>query len=149
MTSNPSPRVALHRGLSIIELTVVIATLLTLISILFIGSRAWKRGSDRSSCVLTMRNVQVATRSYQNMYGYNYGGRPYAENGTQDIVAHLYSKGYIEAKLYEQACGKVPCPSGGSYECPLPDIFPPSGELYMTCSLATTEAHSPSAHKDW
>lgn len=149
MTSNPPPRVALHRGLSIIELTVVIAILLTLISVLFIGSRAWKRGSDRSSCVLTLRNLQVATRSYQNMYGYNFGGRPYAENGTQDIVAHLYSKGYIEMKLFQQARGMVPCASGGSYDCPVPDIFPPAGELYMTCSLSDTEEHIPSAHTDW
>ncbi|RYD34675.1 MAG: type II secretion system protein [Verrucomicrobiaceae bacterium] len=135
--------------MSIVELTVVIAILLTLISILFIGSQAWKRGSDRSSCVLTMRNVQVATRSYQNMYGYNYGGRPYAQDGTQDIVAHLYSKGYIESRLFQQARGTAPCPSGGSYEIPLPDIFPASGELFMTCSLSETQDHMPSSHSDW
>ena len=149
MTCNLPPRVVRHRGLSIIELTVVITILLTLISILFIGSRAWKRGSDRSRCVLTMRNVQVATRSYQNMYGYNYGGRPYADNGTQDIAAHLYAKGYIEQRLFQQASGIVPCPSGGSYEIPLPDIFPAQGELFMTCSLAETEEHLPTAHADW
>jgi type II secretory pathway pseudopilin PulG len=149
MTSNLPPRVARHRGLSIIELTVVIAILLTLVSILFIGSRAWKRGSDRSACVLTMRNVQVATRAYQNMYGYNQGGRPYAENGTQDIIEHLHTKGYIETKLFQQARGTVPCPAGGSYSCPVPDIFPASGKLFMTCSLSGTEDHAPSSHADW
>ncbi len=149
MTSNLPPRVARHRGLSIIELTVVIAILLTLISILFIGSRAWKRGSDRSSCLLTLRNVQVATRSYQNMYGYNYGGRPYADNGTQDIASHLYSKGYIEQRLFQQAHGTAPCPSGGHYEITTPDVFPAQGELFMTCSLSDTEDHTPSAHADW
>ncbi|RYD22837.1 MAG: type II secretion system protein [Verrucomicrobiaceae bacterium] len=135
--------------MSIIELTVVIAILLTLISILFIGSRAWKRGSDRSSCVLTLRNVQVATRSYQNMYGYNYGGRPYADNGTQDIASHLYSKGYIEQRLFQQAVGMASCPSGGHYEITTPDVFPAQGELFMTCSLSDAESHMPSAHADW
>ncbi|RYD40620.1 MAG: type II secretion system protein [Verrucomicrobiaceae bacterium] len=149
MTSNLPPRVARHRGLSIIELTVVIAILLTLISVLFIGSRAWRRGSDRAGCVLTVRNVQLATRSYQSMYGYNYGGRPYAEDGTQDIVAHLYSKGYIEQRLFQQARGTATCPSGGLYDITVPDTFPPQGELFMTCSLSKSEDHEPGAHSDW
>ena len=149
MTSNSSPRVVRHRGLSLLELTIVIATLLALISILFVGSRAWKRGSDRAGCVLTMRNVQVAARSYQNMYGYASGGRPYAEYGTQDIAEHLYSKGYIEVKAYRQARGTELCPGGGVYSCPVPDIFPKEGELYMQCSLSAPDDHEPKTHADW
>ena len=149
MICNLPPRVARQRGLSMLELTVVIAVLLTLISILFIGTRAWLRGSDRAGCVLTLRNVQVATRSYQNMYGYNFGGRPYAENGTQDIAEHLYSKGYIEARLYRQSRGESDCPAGGTYSCSSPDIFPPEGQLYMSCSLSEAEGHLPVNHSDW
>ncbi len=149
MITQPSPRVVRHRGLSLLELTMVIAALLSFVAILFIGSRAWKRGSDRASCVLTLRNVQVATRSYQNLYGYNFGGRPYAENGTQDIATHLYTKGYIERKLYDQAHGLSRCPAGGTYACPVPDIFPTNGQLYMACSLSTTEEHIPTSHTDW
>ncbi len=135
--------------MSLLELTVVIVALLSLISILFIGSRAWKRGSDRAGCVLTLRNVQAATRSYQFLYDYNYGGRPYAENGTQDIATHLYNKGYIEQKLYDQARGIATCAAGGTYKCPVPDIFPPTGQLYMTCSLSSSDEHTPSSHADW
>ena len=150
MTTTLPPGVVRHRGMTLLELTITISVLLVLLSILFIGSRAWKRGSDRAGCVLTIRNVQVATRSYQNLYGYNYGGRPYAEAGTQDIARHLFEKGYIEKDLYDRANGQDPCPGGGTYTCPVPDVFPQSGELYMKCSLSTTEeAHEPSTHADW
>ena len=149
MTNNSPPRVVWHRGLTLLELSVVITIMLVLISILFVGSRAWRRGSDRSTCVMTLRNVQVVTRSYQNIYGYNYGGRPSAENGTQDIAKHLLSKGYIETNLYRQTRGVVPCPAGGSYTCPVPDVFPEAGQLYMECSLAGPGDHVPASHEDW
>lgn len=147
--NTPPPGVVRHRGLTLLELTVVITILLALISILFVGARAWKRGSDRAGCVLTLRNVQVATRSYQNMYGYNFGGRPFAENGTQDIAEHLFTKGYIEVNLYRQAHGVVPCPADGAYNCPLPDVFPQPGDLYIRCSRGSSDEHQPISHADW
>ncbi|MES2660201.1 MAG: type II secretion system protein [Verrucomicrobiota bacterium] len=149
MINNSSPRVVMQRGLSLLELTVVIATLLALIAVLFVGALGWKRGSDRSACILTLRNMQVATRSYQNLYGYEYGGHPYADNGTQDIAEHLHSKGYIESATYERARGLKNCPSGGSYSCPVPNIFPPEGELYMKCSLANSDNHLPKSQAGW
>jgi type II secretory pathway pseudopilin PulG len=48
-------------------LTVVILVLLSLISILFIGARAWKKGSDRAANILNIRNVQQAVRGHMNM----------------------------------------------------------------------------------
>ena len=118
-----------NRGITLLELAVTITVLLGLIAILIAGSRAWKRGGDRATCILTLRNVQMAARSYQNLYGYNYGGRPYAENGTQDIARHLYEKGYLEEKLFAQATGVVKCAGGGSYSRPAIDIFPEEGVL--------------------
>ena len=135
--------------MTLLELTIVIMVLLGLISITAIGARAWRRGGDRACCVLTLRNVQIAARSYQNLYGYNYGGRPYAENGSQDIAQHMFEKGYIEKNLYDLASGAEQCPAGGTYSCPNPDIFPAPGDLYMTCSLALSLAHEPAAHADW
>lgn len=143
------PRVARRRGVTLLELTVVLAFLLTLTSMLFVASRAWKRGSNRANCVLSLRSVQVATRSYQNLYGYQCGGRPNPEDGTQDIAQHLFRKGYIEQNLYEQAQGISTCPSGGNYTCPAPDQFPEEGELYMSCSLSAIDGHLPSSHVDW
>jgi len=60
-------------GMTLLELTVVILVLLSLISILFIGARAWKRGSDRAAAILTIRNTQQAIRSHANMSGLNPG----------------------------------------------------------------------------
>ena len=55
------------RGMTLLELTVVILVLLSLISILFVGARAWKKGSDRAANIMNLRNVQQAVRSEQNM----------------------------------------------------------------------------------
>jgi prepilin-type N-terminal cleavage/methylation domain-containing protein len=54
-------------GMTLLELTVVILVLLSLISILFVGARAWKKGSDRSANIMNLRNAQQAMRGYQNM----------------------------------------------------------------------------------
>jgi len=54
-------------GMTLLELTVVILVLLSLISILFIGARAWKKGSDRAANILKIRNVQQAVRAHANV----------------------------------------------------------------------------------
>ncbi len=54
-------------GMTLLELTVVILVLLSLISILFVGARAWKKGSDRSANIMNVRNIQQAARGYENM----------------------------------------------------------------------------------
>jgi prepilin-type N-terminal cleavage/methylation domain-containing protein len=54
-------------GMTLIELTVVILVLLSLISILFIGAKAWKKGSDRAANVMNLRNVQQAVRGHAAM----------------------------------------------------------------------------------
>lgn len=55
-------------GMTLLELTVVILVLLSLISILFVGARAWKKGSDRSANIMNIRNCQQAMRGHQNMH---------------------------------------------------------------------------------
>ena len=149
MTNNSSPRVVRHRGLTIVELSVVLTILLALTSIVFIGTRAWRRSGDRATCVLELRNVQAATRSYQNLYGYGSGGQPNMENGSQDIAEHLLARGYIENNVYRKIHGIVPCPAGGSYTCATPDVFPEPGQLYIECSLGSTAEHLPTSHADW
>ncbi|MES2474154.1 MAG: hypothetical protein V4640_00140 [Verrucomicrobiota bacterium] len=56
-----------NAGMTLLELTVVILVLLSLISILFVGARAWKKGSDRAGCIVNIRNVQQACRGFENM----------------------------------------------------------------------------------
>lgn len=58
---------AIKSGMTLLELTVVILVLLSLISILFVGARAWKKGSDRSANIMNIRNTQQAMRGHENM----------------------------------------------------------------------------------
>ncbi len=123
-----------HRvpGMTLLELTVVILVLLSLISILFIGARAWKKGSDRAGCVINIRNAQQALRAHQNVNAFPDG---VAINLLTDIMG---ANGYIRTPT---------CPSGGGYEY-LTEI-PSTGTLVMWCSLAGTDSHVPSDYSDW
>ncbi len=56
-----------NKGMTLIELTVVILVLLSLISVLFIGAKAWKDGSDNATCVMNIRNFQTGARSFANL----------------------------------------------------------------------------------
>ncbi|WP_193212768.1 type II secretion system protein [Luteolibacter marinus] len=142
-------RSASRRGFTLLELTVVIAVLLSLTTVLFFGARAWKSGADRTGCILAIRNVQVSVRSYQNLYGYSPGGMPYAENGTQDIAIHMCNKGYITDEQFAAIEGSKTCPGGGTYEREHVDVFPTVGRLYIGCSLASTKDHVPDEGLEW
>lgn len=69
MKLNNTQVVKRKSGMTLLELTVVILVLLSLISILFIGARAWKKGSDRAANILNIRNVQQAVRAHANVRG--------------------------------------------------------------------------------
>jgi prepilin-type N-terminal cleavage/methylation domain-containing protein len=147
-TASPQ-RSSAKSGMTLLELTVVIAVLLALTSVLFLGARAWKSGADRTACIMNIRNVQTAVRSYQNLYGYSAGGMPYAEGGTQDIGVHMLSKGYISETQLSGIQGDEPCKGGGTYECEHKDTFPAVGQLYISCSLASTKKHEMSPDVEW
>lgn len=53
--------------MTLLELSVVIMVMLTLISLLFIAARVWKQGSDRAANVMNLRNTQQAMRGHQNL----------------------------------------------------------------------------------
>lgn len=122
------------KGMTLLELTVVILVLLSLISILFIGARAWKKGSDNAGCIMNIRNVQQAVRSYQNMNAAAEG----ATLGSTDIIG---SGNFVEVT---PTC---PDPSGGySFLSTIPTV----GTLYMTCDLGgTAGTHQPKTSAGW
>jgi type II secretory pathway pseudopilin PulG len=64
MKQSAHARPRLRAGMTLIEMTVVILVLLSMTGILFIGAKAWKRGSDRSANVMNLRNVQMAMRGH-------------------------------------------------------------------------------------
>ena len=119
-------------GLTLIEITLVIAVLLGLISVLFIGVSAYKEGSNRAKCILNMSNVQKAVRAYQNLY----------EKSEGDTLALTDLVG--NGKLIETA---PECPSQGTYSAA--GNVPPVGTVYLTCSLAGSNDHVPNSVTGW
>ena len=68
MKLTPTHNLKRKAGMTLLELTVVILVLLSLITILFIGARAWKKGADRSTNLINLRNTQQAMRGHQNTH---------------------------------------------------------------------------------
>ena len=58
-----------QRGTTLIELSVVIAVLLILVGVLFIGVTAWKTSANTAACIINLASIQKAARGYQNMNG--------------------------------------------------------------------------------
>ena len=128
-------------GMTLLELTVVILVLLSLISILFIGARAWKRGSDRAASVLQIRNVQQAVRSNANMNGLNPGGVM--------VRADVIGPGkFIEVDPVTKG---HPAGTGYTFETTAPTVVPAIGTLYMTTGGTATDKadFNPSSFADW
>jgi len=100
------------RGVTLLELTVVILVLLSLIGILFVGVNAWKRGSDRSQAVLTMRNAQQAVRGIQNTFQAAPGA---TEASVGLVIADLVFGNTSNVYIQSAAVGAVPAhPAGGT-----------------------------------
>jgi len=149
MKSFPSPPARGPRGITLVELTVVLCVLVTLIGITFIASSVWRKGSERAECIMTLYHVQLAVRSYQNLSGSEPGARPPVAYGTYDIGRHLLERGYIGNDLYTAIIGQKACQGGGTYERTEADMFPKIGQLYLECSLASNGNHMPDAHDAW
>ncbi len=122
--------------MTLLELTVVILVLLGLVAVLFAGSRAWKRGSDRALCILNLRNVQQGLRGWSNQHGYSPG---IAIAGLADFV--------IGPGLFVET--EPVCSGGGSYSTPGGDVIPEIGTLYLDCSLGASLRHVPESYGDW
>lgn len=122
-----------------LEMTIVILVLMSMVSLLFAGSRAWKAGADRSSCIVQISSVQKALRGHCNMHGHSIG----------DTITDLQS----QLIGYGKYVSTTPvCPGAGSYtfgEEFGTDVVPPMGTLYMQCSLADSRDHEPSEYSEW
>ena len=134
-----SAKLRMRRGMTLLELTVVILVLLSLITILFIGARGWKRGSDRALCIVNIQNIQKGVRGYSNLYDIEPGA----------TVTGLRSKVIGMGRFVES----VPtCFAGGTYSFGATsgeDIIPQIGELYMRCDLQIVDEHVPVEHSNW
>ena len=124
-------------AMTLLELTVVILVLLSLIAILFVGAQAWKKGTDRAGCILNIRNVQQAVRGHQNLFN--------LAEGAALPRATIYSATADSAYL------KTPvCPGGGTYDEAVVTV-PAVGTLYLPCSKASIANgnHAPATYSEW
>jgi type II secretory pathway pseudopilin PulG len=119
---------ARQRGTTLVELSVVIAVILLLVGVLFIGINAWREGANKSACLVNQASIQKAVRGEQNVNLMNAADKlPHAQ---------LVTDGYF---------GSLPtCPAGGAYG--YTDTIPAAGVEYAPCSLAAApNNHVPSA----
>ncbi len=107
-----------NAGMTLLELTVVILVLLSLISILFIGARAWKKGSDRAGNILNIRNVQQAVRGHANMRGLE--------------IAALVDAGVLMSADGSTGYMKTPTPPAALAAYTYGAAVPAIGVLYVT-----------------
>ena len=115
-----------QRGTTLIELSVVIAVLLLLVGVLFIGITAWKNGANKAACIVNLSSIQKAARGYQNLNG--------LASGAAETVANLQSAGFWTSTPV--------CPAAGTYS--FTGTVPAPGAAYAVCSLATSNGHAPS-----
>lgn len=127
--------------MTLVELSVVIIVLLAFISMLFIGARAWKRGSDRAGCIMNIRQVQMAVRGYSNSNDLEVGDYMTLLGPTEVPGKAVIGTGnYLE---------RIPgCPGMGMYTIH-GNRVPPIGTLYLTCSLQEAERHVPETFGTW
>jgi len=120
-------------GMTLIEVTLVIAVLLGLISVLFIGVKAYKRGSDRAKCILSVATFQKAVRSYQFLYELE-------EGSTLIHTATLIGVG----KMMEI---EPTCPNQiNTYNWLA--VVPAPGTAYIDCNDADSD-HTPATVTSW
>jgi len=126
--------------MTLIELTLIMAIIMGLVSALFVGMSAYKRGANRSNCVQNMATVQKAMRSYCNMN----------EAFPGDPVTNLKDEIVGAGKFLPSA---PTCPGSGTYHFygdgtvgTESSIIPDLGTNYLRCSI---ESHIPSSLIGW
>jgi prepilin-type N-terminal cleavage/methylation domain-containing protein len=121
-------RLTVQRGTTLIELSVVIAVILLLVSVLFVGISGWKNAANQSVCILNISTVQKAVRSYAASNSLH--------TGDPCLMDQLVAAGYFASA--------PTCPSGGTYT---PGTTVPAvGTVYLTCSQA---GHAPKSSANW
>lgn len=111
----------------------MVLMVLIVIPVMFIGARAWKKGSDRAGCIINQRNVQKAVRDYQ-------------------AINHLKPGDRIDWSKIPKPAGSTnaasasSCPAGGVYT--FSETIPATGVLVVECPNAAAD-HAPSDHSTW
>src|SRR6516165_10096477 len=109
-------RRALQSGTTLIELSVVIAVILLLVGVLFIGVTGWKNAANRAACLVNIATIQKAVRSYQN-----------SNIGSTTVPANeLINEGYFAADPVCPANGAVYTPDLAAAAITIPAVSTPA-----------------------
>lgn len=138
LVGRPSRLFGIIQGITLLELTVVILVLLSLVSSLFLGAQAWNRGSDRTMCIMNLHIVQKGVCSYSNLHGHLPG------QSVTGLQSRIFGLGNFIEEIPE-------CPASGTYTMGPTygaDTIPPVEEIYMECSLVAA-GHLPDDHGAW
>jgi len=123
-------RRALQSGTTLIELSVVIAVILLLVGVLFIGVQAWRDGANKAACLVNISSVQKAVRGFENI------------NLKTEGVDTLAWTDIAGAGLYFAV--QPTCPAGGTYT--LVGTIPTAGNAALSCNKA---GHAPASTANW
>ncbi len=121
-----------YRAMTLVEVTLVLATILGLVSVTFIGAASYKNGANRALCVHQVANVQKAMRCYCNFY----------ELEPLEPVTDLKKRIIKDSKFFYV---EPSCPSQGTYTY-FKDTVPNVGELFIQCSIPD---HGPKDTYSW
>ena len=106
------------KGVTLIELSVVIAVILVLISVLFVGASYYRTSANRAACVINSTSIKKAADSYMNI-----------QNATTVTTANL------TATTGPLPAGLPTCPDKGAYTISIPVTGVASS--LVTCGFAT------------
>ena len=119
-----------QKGTTLIELSVVIAVILLLVSILFIGVTAWRNGANKAACLVNISSIQKAVRGEENL-------NQIAEGTTFDSGSLVTDKYF----------GVLPtCPEKNAAYTYL-TVIPTAGTVFASCP--NTPAAVPSNTASW
>lgn len=104
-------------GMTLIEISLVIALMLGLISVVFLGIGSYRKGSDKARCKMQLASVQKAVRAQSNFLGLSIG------------AAFASTDAFGAGKALENA---PVCPTGGTYTWLA--VIPPINTPYGNCN---------------
>src|SRR6187431_1447051 len=124
-------------GMTLIEISLVIALLLGLIAVVFLGIGSYRKGSDKAKCKMQLAAAQKAVRSQANFQNLD-------QNAT-----FATTDAFGPGKALEN---EPTCPSGGTYTWV--GIIPAIGAAYGACDFTdldgvTTHVLVAADTRDW
>src|SRR6187399_1249213 len=124
-------------GMTLIEISLVIALLLGLIAVVFLGIGSYRKGSDKAKCKMQLAAAQKAVRAQANFQSLDIG----ATFATTDAFG--------PGRALEN---EPTCPSGGTYTWV--GSIPAIGTAYGACDFTdpdgvTTHVLASTDTRDW